>query len=141
MQIKGKRKFITTLYCDRGKKQNLHPNWNLTPKRLHSSPWEARWQTFRDQMHVSTSNFHYKRYDFVTSYYIYIIQTFFWGCPVKIALWLVWVINPHSSISFCVKITLLQFTGQCKTLLVSSRYNGMLVSVRTKCSVEYYASA
>ena len=39
---------------------------------------------------------------------IFIMPTFFGACPVKIALWLVWVINPHLNISFCVKISLLK---------------------------------
>ena len=39
---------------------------------------------------------------------IFITPTFFGACPVKIALWLVWVINPHLNISFCVKISLLK---------------------------------
>ena len=39
---------------------------------------------------------------------IFIMPTFFGACPVKIALWLVWVINPHLNIPFCVKISLLK---------------------------------
>ena len=39
--------------------------------------------------------------------FIYIIRTFFGAYPVKIALWLVWVINPQLNIAFCVKISLL----------------------------------